>query len=210
MRKILLTSLLAIGLASGGALVAQNAAAPAKPGAPDAARVTAGDYVVEPTHTQILFAYDHMGFTNNMGIIAMPTGTLSLDPKNPAAAKVSIEVPVANLRTGIPKLDEHLMSAQFFDSAKFPTATFVSTGVKVDGTSADITGNLTIKGITKPVTLDAQFYGAGKAPAQMGGKENVGFSATAVVKRSDFGLGMAVPIVGDEVELKITAAFMKP
>src|SRR3546814_12576884 len=77
------------------------------------------------------------------------------------------------------------MKPEFFDSAKFPKATFVSTGVKVQGTQAEITGNLTIKGITKPVTLDTEFYGAGKATAMMGGKEIVGFVATTTIKRSE-------------------------
>lgn len=206
MRKAVLSSVAAVALLGSAAVIAQTMS---KPGSPDPAQVTGGTYAVEPTHTQILFAYDHMGFSNNMGIIAQPTGTLTLDPKKPDAAKVSIDVPIANLKTGIDKLDEHLMKADFFDVAKFPTAKFESTSVKVDGTTADISGNLTIKGITKPVTLDAKFYGAGKAPAQMGGKENIGFAATTMVKRSDFGMGMAVPMVGDEIELKITAAFMK-
>jgi polyisoprenoid-binding protein YceI len=149
-----------------------------------------------------------MGFTNNMGVIAQPTGTLTLDKANPAASKVSIDVPIANLTTGIPALNEHLAKAEFFDVAKFPKATFVSTSVKTDGpTGATITGNLTIKGITKPVTLDAEFYGAGANP--MNKKENVGFIATGTIKRSDFGMGMAVPVVGDAVELKIIAAFQK-
>ncbi|MFZ2982721.1 MAG: YceI family protein, partial [Sphingobium sp.] len=77
------------------------------------------------------------------------------------------------------------------------------------GTTADISGNLTIKGIKKPVVLEAAFYGAGKGPAQMGGKENVGFNATTAIKRSDFGMGYAVPMVGDEIELKMTVAFQK-
>ena len=207
MRKALISTALAAALLSSGALIAQGMS---KPGSPDPSKVTGGTYEVEGGHTQILFAYDHMGFSNNMGIIAMPTGTLTLDPKNLAAAKVTVEVPIANLRTAIPKLDEHLMKADFFDAEKFPTATFVSTGVKVDGaTTAEITGNLTIKGVTKPVTLDAAFYGAGTGPAQMGGKENVGFSATTAIKRSDFGMGYGVPVVGDEIELKIVAAFQK-
>ncbi|MET0371494.1 MAG: YceI family protein [Sphingobium sp.] len=203
MRKFLLPAAALIAIAGGTVVVAQMPSAP--PGSKDPAKVTGGSYTVEGSHTQIVFAYDHMGFTNNMGVIAMPTGTLTLDPKAPAAAKVSVEVPIANLKTGIPALDEHLMKPEFFDSAKFPTATFVSTGVKAEGTGAEITGNLTIKGITKPVTLDAEFYGAGT----MRGKENVGFIATGSIKRSDFGMGMAVPVVGDAVELKIIAAFVK-
>lgn len=208
MRKILIPAAALIAIAGGSVLIAQ--APPAAPGSKDAAKVTGGTYTIDGGHTQIVFAYDHMGFTNNMGVIAMPTGTLTLDPKAPAAAKVSVDIPVANLKTGVPKLDEHLMKPDFFDSAKFPTAKFVSTGVKPEGaTGAEITGNLTIKGVTKPVTLDAEFYGAGKAPAMAGGKENVGFVATGSIKRSDFGMGYGVPMVGDAIELKIIAGFVK-
>ncbi|WP_242123014.1 YceI family protein [Sphingobium sp. Sx8-8] len=207
MRMLMISAAALVAVAGGGVVVAQQM--PPAPGAKDPARVTAGTYAIDPGHTQILFAYDHMGFSNNMGVISESTGTLTLDPKNPSAAKVSVDVPVANLRTGIAKLDEHLMKPEFFDSAKFPKATFVSTGVKVQGTEAEISGNLTIKGVTKPVTLDAEFYGAGKAPAMMGGKENIGFVATTTVKRSDFNMGYGVPMVGDAVELKIVAAFQK-
>ena len=205
MRKFLIPAAALIAIAGGSVVIAQGAATP---GTKDVAKVTGGTYAVEPSHTQIVFAYDHMGFTNNLGVIAQPTGTLTLDKANPAASKVSIDIPVANLKTGIPALDTHLMKPEFFDSAKFATATFVSTSVKPDGaTGADITGNLTIKGITKPVTLDAEFYGAGANP--MNKKENIGFVATGTIKRSDFGMSMAVPVVGDTVELKIIAAFQK-
>jgi polyisoprenoid-binding protein YceI len=208
MRNFLISAVALVAIAGGTAVIAQQM--PAAPGAKDPSRVTGGSYQVDPGHTQVAFAYDHMGFSNNFGIISGPTGTLTLDPKNVAASKVSIEVPIANLRTGIQALDDHLMKPEFFDSAKFPKATFVSTGVKADGpTSAEITGNLTIKGITKPVTLDADFYGAGKAPAMAGGKENVGFVATTSIKRSDFNMGYGVPMVGDAIELKIVAAFQK-
>ena len=208
MRKFLISAAALTALAGGTMVIAQQM--PPAPGAKDASRVTGGTYQVDPGHTQVAFAYDHMGFTNNFGIISESTGTLTLDPKNVAASKVSIEVPIANVRTGIAALDEHLMKPEFFDTAKFPKATFVSTGVKTDGpTSAEITGNLTIKGVTKPVKLDAEFYGAGKAPAMAGGKENVGFVATATVKRSDFNMGYGVPMVGDNIELKIVAAFQK-
>ena len=207
MRKFLISAAALTALAGGTVVIAQM---PPAPGAKDASRVTGGTYQVDPGHTQVAFAYDHMGFSNNFGLISGPTGTLTLDPKNVAASKVSIEVPIANVRTGIAALDEHLMKADFFDATKFPKATFVSTGVKADGpTSAEITGNLTIKGVTKPVTLDAEFYGAGKAPAMAGGKENVGFVATTTVKRSDFNMGYGVPMVGDNIELKIVAAFQK-
>lgn len=205
MRTYLVSAAAFVALAGGTLAIAQMPTS--APGSKDPTKVTGGNYTIEPSHTQILFAYDHMGFSNNMGIIAQPTGTLTLDPKSPAAAKVSVDVPIANLKTGITALDEHLAKPDFFDVAKFPTAKFVSTAVKVEGTTAEITGNLTIKGITKPVTLDAAFYGAGVQP--MNKKENVGFIATTTIKRSDFGMGMAVPVVGDAIELKIVAAFQK-
>ncbi len=186
-------------------LTAQNAA-PQRPGQPDPARVTAGSYTIDGNHTQAVFAYDHFGFTSNAGIISGFTGALTLDPKKPEASTLTVDIPVATLQTGIPKFQEHLASADFFDFAKFPTAKFVSTSVKVDGTTADITGNLTLHGITKPVTLDAKFVGAGTA---MNKKETVGFAATGIIKRSDFGLGKYAPMVSDEVELKIVAAFEK-
>ena len=205
MRKYLIPVAALIAVTGGSVVIAQGAGTP---GSKDVAKVTGGAYAVDPGHTQIVFGYDHMGFTNNMGVIAEPTGTLTLDKANVAASKVSITIPIANLRTGVAKLDEHLMKAEFFDAAKFPTATFVSTSVKPDGaTGAEISGNLTIKGVSKPVTLDAEFYGTGVNP--MNKKENVGFVATATIKRSEFGLGYAVPVVGDAVELKIIAGFQK-
>jgi polyisoprenoid-binding protein YceI len=119
--------------------------------------------------------------------------------------------------TGVPGFTAHLLrdgkdggKPDFFGSAP-ADAKFVSTHVMVDadGDEAKVHGNLTLNGVTKPVTLDVDFYGAGKAPAQMGGKENVGFEAEATIKRSDFGLGYAVPLVSDEVKLEIAAAFQK-
>ena len=206
MRHYLIPAAALIAIAGGTALVAQMPTA--APGKKDAASVTGGTYKVDGGHTQVVFAWDHIGFTNNAGTIAEPTGSLTLVKANPAASKVSVTFTVANLRTGVAKLDEHLMKADFFDAAKFPTATFVSTSVKPDGaTGADITGNLTIKGVTKPVTLDAEFYGAGVQP--MSKKENVGFVATGTIKRSDFGMGYGVPVVGDAIELKIIAGFEK-
>ena len=205
MKKYLISAAALIAIAGGTVVIAQ---APAEvPGSKDVAKVSGGSYKVDGGHTQIVFAYDHMGFTNNVGVFAEPTGTLMLDKANPSASTVSIDVPIANLKTGVAKLDEHLLKADFFDVAKFPTAKFVSTSVKAEGTGATITGNLTIKGITKPVTLDAEFYGAGTNP--MNKQENVGFVATGSIKRSEFGMGYAVPVVGDAIELKIIAGFQK-
>lgn len=205
MRRIIPIAV-AIAAMGSASLVAQNM--PPPPGKNDPAFITGGTYSVEPSHTQVLFSYDHMGITPNMGLVAEPgSGALILNPKKPAEAKISVEFPVTNIRTGIPALDEHLMKPEFFDGAKFPTAKFESTAVKVNGTSAEINGNLTIKGITKPIKLTATFVGVGANP--MSKKETVGFSAVGDIKRSDFGLGYGVPMVGDMVNLKIAAAFEK-
>lgn len=195
-------------VAAATAGIAVNAQMPSSPpGKHDAALVMAGTYAVDPGHTQVFFRYNHMGFSNNMGLIAEPSGSLTIDPKAPEKANVSISFPVGNIRTGIAALDTHLMKPDFFDAAKFPTATFQSSSVKVTGDTAEIMGKLTIKGVTKDVTLHAQFVGAGMNAMMK--KETLGFDAEAQIKRSDFNMGYGVPMVGDDVSLKITVAFEK-
>jgi len=161
----------------------------------------------------VVWEVDHLGFSNYTGIFGDVTGTLVLDPKNLAAAKVDVTIPVAKVTTASAGLTAHLLRAgkdggkpDFFGPAA-ADAKFVSTGVVIDddGDEAKVTGNLTLNGVTKPVTLDVDFHGAGA----MGGQENVGFEAEAKIRRSDFGLGFGVPMVSDEVELKIHAAFQK-
>ena len=124
-------------------------------------------------------------------------------------------IPVSKVTTASAGLTEHLLRAakpgakpDFFGASP-ADARFVSTRVTPRGEAATIEGNLTLNGVTRPVVLDARFYGAGKLPAQMGGKENVGFRASGTIKRSDFGIGFAVPLVSDEVKLDIAAAFEK-
>jgi polyisoprenoid-binding protein YceI len=123
-----------------------------------------------------------------------------------AETKAEMKRVLKDIQTG-KFLDEHLMKPEFFDAAKFPTATFQSTSVKVNGESADIIGKLTIKGVMKDVTLHARFVGAGMNSFMK--KDTVGFDAEATIKRSDFNMGYGVPMVGDEVALQIAAAFEK-
>lgn len=202
MKKILFPLSLIIAVP----LLAQGGA-PTKPGAIDLGRITAGIYKTDPQHTLIGWTVDHFGFTDYFGTIGSANGTLVLDPAKPEAASVSVDIPTSEIFTANAKLNEHLKSANFFDVANFGTARFVSTKVVVNGTKATISGNLTIKGITKPVTLDARFTGAGVNPYTK--KETVGFSAAARIKRSDWGINFLLPIVGDEVDLKISAPFEK-
>jgi polyisoprenoid-binding protein YceI len=209
-----------IGAAAALAITVPLAAqmAPEKPGARDVSRVTGGTYTADNEHTLIRWRVDHMGITPYFGLFGQITGNLTLDPKNPAAAKVDVTIPVAKILTASPGLNAHLLRApaeaggkpDFFGPDPVP-ARFVSTAVAPNAAAgtAKITGNLTLNGVTKPVTLDASFYGAGKAPPQMGGVEMVGFEATSKIKRSDFGISMGIPLVSDEVDLEIVAAFTK-
>lgn len=185
-------------------LVAQ---APALPGAPDPARVVSGSYTVDSPHSQVLFTVNHLGFTEYTGQFTNPTGTLVLDKANPAASKLEIVFPIEQVRTTVAALDTHLKSADFFDVAKFPEGRFVSTKIVAKGQTAMITGDLTLKGVTKPVTLQARFVGAG---ADMRSKKAyVGFAATTTIKRSDWGITYA-PTVSDDVKLTINAGFKQP
>jgi polyisoprenoid-binding protein YceI len=200
-------ALTALVLATAAVTVPGVAQMPSMPGKADASLVKAGSYAVDSAHTQIVFTVNHLGFNSYYGIFGGATGSLTLDPAKPAASSVSIEIPLAGLVTTSAKLNTHLATPDFFDAAKFPTATFKSTSVAVDGTKAKIAGNLTLKGITKPVVLDAWFTGAGLGP--MNKAETVGFEATTTIKRSDFGVSYGVPMVSDEVPLRITVAFEK-
>jgi polyisoprenoid-binding protein YceI len=207
MRKFHL-GIAAIGGAGLLAVAAANAqGAPELPGQPDPSRVTAGDYTIDGGHTQIVFSYSHFGLTDNLGVLSGASGSLSFDPASPNDAKLSVDVPVNTIHTTIAALDKEFVGPNYFDVEQFPTAHFESTSVVADGTSATITGNLTIKGVTKPAVIDAEFFAAGPNPFSK--KETVGFTGKAVIKRSEFGLGTFAPMVSDEVELSIMAAFEK-
>jgi polyisoprenoid-binding protein YceI len=199
------------------ALVAAATAAqtPGVPGSRNPAAISGGVYSVDPDHTLVVWTLDHLGFTPYTGIFGDITGTLTFDPKQPGAAQVDVTIPVAKVTTASAGLTQHLLrpgkeggKPDFF-GANPPNARFVSTKLVTSGQTAKLTGDFSFNGVTRPVTLDVTFHGAGKMPATMGGKENIGFRATGTIKRSDFGLGFAVPLVGDAVKLDIAAAFQK-
>ncbi len=199
------------GIAAAPALFAQGA--PEVPGAQDASRVMAGTYAADPSHSLIAFEVNHFGFNDYYGIFGDVAGTLVLDPANLDAAQVDVTIPVASVTTASKGLTEHLLrpgkngaAADFFGAAPAP-ARFVSTAVKAEGMKAMITGNLTLNGVTKPVTFEAEFTGAGVNPFSK--KETVGFEAETSIKRSDFGVNYGIPFVSDEVELDISVAFEK-
>ncbi|GGD92068.1 hypothetical protein GCM10011515_09700 [Tsuneonella deserti] len=181
-----------------------------KPGAMDVSRVTGGTYQADPNHTLVGWRVDHLGFSDYFGLFGDVTGTLTLDPAHPAAAKVDVTIPIAPV-VASQGLHDHLLrpgkdggKPDFFGPSPQP-ARFVSTSVSpsVDGLGAYIVGDLTLNGHTRPVAIQARFTGAGS----MMGKETVGFSGRALIKRSDFGITTGIPLVSDEVELDLTAAF---
>jgi polyisoprenoid-binding protein YceI len=183
------------------------------PGQKDASRVTAGTYKTDPGHSLIGWEVNHFGFNDYFGIFGDVAGTLTIDPANPNAAKVDVTIPVAKVTTASAGLTSHLLRAgkdggkpDFFGPAP-ADARFVSTKVAASGTTAKITGNLTLNGVTKEVVLDAEFTGAGNNPFNK--KATIGFEAETTIKRSDFGIAYALPMVSDEVELDISVAFEK-
>ncbi len=186
-----------------------------QPGKLDKSRVTAGTYAVDATHSMIAWRVNHLGFNDYFGMFGQLGGSMTFDPANPAAAKLTATIPVSKVVTVDAALTAHLLKAapeggkaDFFGANAADTV-FVSTSVVpgADGMSATVNGNLTLNGVTKPATFTAKFTGAGtnffnKAPT-------VGFEGEATIKRSEFGMGFFAPLVGDEVKLQITIAFEK-
>jgi len=206
-----LPALAALSLAVlAGAAIAQMPTE--KPGAADPSRVSGGVYEVDPNHTLVGWRVDHLGYNDYFGLFGDVTGRLAIDPANPAAAKLEVLIPIKPVVASA-ALGEHLLrpgkdgAAPDFFGPDQQAARYVSTSVtpSADGRSAHIDGNLTLNGVTKPVAIHAEFAGAGN----MMGSETVGFHGRAVIKRSDFGISNGIPLVGDEVELDITAAFEK-
>lgn len=207
MRNTLLLAGLLAAVPASSMLTAADAPAPAAAPAIDTSKLTGGAYVADQHHTQVLWMVNHLGFNDYFGMFGQITGSLSLDKADPAKSKVSVTIPINQVATSREGLTTHLMGADFFNQPQFADAKFESTHVMVDGQKAMIHGNLTLLGITKPVTLDARLSGAGNN--MMNKKETVGFHAKAKIKRSDWGMTKFVPGVGDEVTLKISAAFEK-
>ncbi len=175
----------------------------------DPAQVRPGTYVLDKAHGKITWTIDHLGFSDYMGQFADVNANLKLDPANPQNSTVDAVVNMDSLGTLNPKLDEHLRSDQFFDVKKFPTAKFVSTGVSISGDrTGTITGNLTLHGVTKPIVLTAAFNAAGMDPVSH--EYKIGFTGSATIKRSDFGLNAYLPVLGDDVALDIEAEFVAP
>lgn len=162
-----------------------------------------GTYVLDPNHTDVIAQWSHFGFSNPIAHFGEVEGRIVYDADNVSASSVEVTLPLSGLNSHVGDFDEHLRSADFFDAARFPNATFRSTAVESAGTNKlKVTGDLTLKDITRPVVLDVTVNKFGEQP--MAKRPAAGFDAVAQIKRSDFGMGMAAPNVSDEVELRIT------
>jgi polyisoprenoid-binding protein YceI len=162
-------------------------------------------YTFEANYTQGVVRWNHLGFSNPAAQFGQGEGTLEFDEADPAKASVKVTIPLASLSTSVPDLNEHLRSADFFETAKFPTATFTSTRVEKGATpeKLKVAGELSLHGVTKPVTLEVALVGKGVNPRN--NLPTLGFEATTTLKRSDFGLGKFIPQVSDEIPMQITA-----
>jgi len=166
------------------------------------ANAKAEKFILDPTHTNITWSANHFGFSNPNGKFAKSSGILLLNEKNPTKSSVTIEIDTDSIITGLAAFDSHLKSADFFNVKKFKTAKFVSTKVEViDEVNAKVYGNLTLIGVTKPVTLEMHFNKVGEHPFTK--KKTVGFSAMTTIKRSEFGMGYGIPMISDEIKLSI-------
>lgn len=168
--------------------------------------VKAGDYRVEPYHTQVLFSVSHFGLSNFSGVVTGASGSLKLDPAHPANSKLDVSVEAATILTPVEKLTGELRGAEWLDADKYPKATFVSTRVIPTGAGqATVEGDLTLHGVTRPLTLKAHFVGAGVNPITKG--YTVGFDGEGAIKRTEFGVTKYAPMIGDTVHLTLHAAF---
>ena len=165
-----------------------------------------GTYAIDPAHSQVDFGIKHMGISNVHGRFAIKDGTIDLDPQNLTESAVMATIDVASVDTGVAQRDGHLRSPDFFDTAKFPTATFKSTKVSKTGDGYDVVGDLSLHGVTKPVTLHME--SPSKEQIGMDKMPHRGFTATTTLHRQDFGLNWngtlksGDSMLGDDVKME--------
>jgi polyisoprenoid-binding protein YceI len=169
--------------------------------------MAAENYKLDSDHSYVLWHISHFDFSNPSGKW-MVQGTLQLDEAKPQDSKINVTIPIADMITGINKLDKHLKGEIFFNVAQFPTATFVSDKVDVTGkNTANVHGILTVRGISKPITLVVKLNKIGMSPIT--NKKTVGFSAHTILHRSDFGITTLLPGLSNEVKINIEAEAYK-
>lgn len=164
--------------------------------------LAADRYEFDKPHTNIVFFVNHVGFSNMVGVFTSYDGFFTFDPKKPEESTIDVTIHPSGIRTSSTALDEHLQKKDWFNTEAFPKVRFVSTSIKVTGEkTGDVTGNLTMLGVTKPVVLHVTFNKGDYHPIS---KDFIaGFSAEATIKRSDFGMTSGIPMVGDDVRLMV-------
>ena len=161
------------------------------------------DYKIDPTHTATVFSWNHFGFSTPSANFTDIQGVIKVDNAKPANSSVEVTIPISSVNTNVPALDKEFQEEAWFNAAKYPNITFKSTKVeKKKKKHFKITGDLTVKGVTKPVVLDAVLNKQGEHP--MAKVPAIGFNATTSFDRSAFGIGNYVPNVGDKITVNIT------
>jgi polyisoprenoid-binding protein YceI len=204
-------------IVAGGKPKAARAAVALLTGALVLAAVPArGDvWILDRTASEIRFTYDHLGLSRQSGRFREIDGRLDFTPTDPESGRIEATIHVARLSTGVPELDQLLKTTDFLDTARFPTAIFRSTGVTKTGEkTGDVNGELTMMGITRPVTLQVTWNFTGEYPLSAInptylGKWVSGFSATTVIRRSEWGVKRGIPLLSDEIEIAIEAEFLR-
>lgn len=161
------------------------------------------DYKIDPTHTATVFSWNHFGFSTPSANFTNIQGVIKVDNEKPANSSVEVTIPLSSVNTNVAALDKEFQEEAWFNAAKYPNITFKSTKVETkDKKHFKITGNLTVKGVTKPVVLNAILNKQGEHP--MAKVPAIGFNATTSFDRSTFGIGNYVPNVGDKITVNIT------
>ena len=161
------------------------------------------DYKIDPTHTATVFNWNHFGFSTPSANFTDIQGVIKVDNAKPANSSVEVTIPLSSINSSVAALDKEFQQEAWFNAAKYPNITFKSTKVETkDKKHFKITGDLTVKGVTKPVVLDAVLNKQGEHP--MLKVPAIGFNATTSFNRSDFGIGSYVPMVGDKITVNIT------
>ena len=161
------------------------------------------NYKIDPTHTATVFTWNHLGFSTPSANFSDIQGTIHVDNDQPAQSSVSVTIPVKSINTNVAVLDTKLQGSDWFNVAIYPNITFQSTKVETtDKKNFKISGNLTVKGITKPLVLDAVLNNQAQHP--MLKVPAIGFNASTTIKRSDFDIAAFVPAVSDAIDIQIT------
>jgi polyisoprenoid-binding protein YceI len=172
------------------------------------AKLPAGAYRLDPEHASLLVKLDHFGFSQLVGRFDRLEASLDFDPERPAAAHLTVLIDPASIDFNLPKFEQDLRGPDWFDVARFPQARFESRTIAITGDKTGrVTGDLTLHGVTAPVTLEVTFNGG--ADSLLTGRYTLGFAASGTLSRSSFGLGAYAPAVGDQVTLEIHAEFQR-